>query len=503
MDFGRTMPSEEHPKITITVDNLVEEQRSMPQPSPVSDRLGAFSNLGLNSPCASNQIMSPTRTEATSGRQRSASSCEPSTERGSGNLKRRLFVPISSKDTNQTLDPNRGNKRLSKGISCEDMSSLSAQIKESAPLCSQAATLRSSCSLLDMRSFTNSEEEDKENNDGVDIIPPTDVQLLPPRLNVVRSRSTTTVGRMRVSSPNRTNRKSRALTIRNTTMQSSPLLERKADSYNDLLSPNTANVFELRQSSPADLRHSTNSLSRSTNTPRSSQTVFNMLLETDPAHNFLIIDCRFEYEFSAGHIRDAVNVSTYETLENIFLQPIIQDSKRTIIIFHCEFSSKRGPNMCKYLRKRDRELHLDCYPELYYPEIYVMEGGYKKFFEEFKQVCEPMCYLPMDHHDYKKECLDGMKLARMGDCRPNPKRSVSCSNIHISPPTDNKSFRPALKDLSNISATPTQKTRLSTGLSASCANFPFIRTKKVNDVDVMKIDIPDDLSRDSLLLEKE
>ena len=48
---------------------------------------------------------------------------------------------------------------------------------------------------------------------------------------------------------------------------------------------------------------------------------------------------------------------------------------RSIIIFHCEFSSERGPQMSKYLRKIDRGDNL--YPKLKYPELYLLEGGYK------------------------------------------------------------------------------------------------------------------------------
>jgi hypothetical protein len=30
-----------------------------------------------------------------------------------------------------------------------------------------------------------------------------------------------------------------------------------------------------------------------------------------------------------------------------------------------------------FLRNKDREAHRDCYPALYYPEMYLLEGGYK------------------------------------------------------------------------------------------------------------------------------
>lgn len=101
-------------------------------------------------------------------------------------------------------------------------------------------------------------------------------------------------------------------------------------------------------------------------------------------YDMLVIDCRFEYEYNGGHIKDAINIVTSDDLEKLLLTAHVENTKKTVIIFHCEFSSKRGPNMCKFLRKRDRELHTNSYPELYYPEIYVMEGGYKRFFEDYK-----------------------------------------------------------------------------------------------------------------------
>jgi hypothetical protein len=37
----------------------------------------------------------------------------------------------------------------------------------------------------------------------------------------------------------------------------------------------------------------------------------------------------------------------------------------------------------RHLRRRDREIHVDSYPELKYPELYILQGGYRNFFEFF------------------------------------------------------------------------------------------------------------------------
>lgn len=76
----------------------------------------------------------------------------------------------------------------------------------------------------------------------------------------------------------------------------------------------------------------------------------------------IVIDCRFAYEFSGGHIKGAVNISEKEATESLFLHgalwgsktavPLVSESgrpdqagqwKKTVIVFHCEFSAKRAP----------------------------------------------------------------------------------------------------------------------------------------------------------------
>lgn len=57
-----------------------------------------------------------------------------------------------------------------------------------------------------------------------------------------------------------------------------------------------------------------------------------------------IIDCRFPYEFEGGHIKSAVNINTTDKLEELLFKPAIT-GKKVLLIFHCEFSSERGPRM--------------------------------------------------------------------------------------------------------------------------------------------------------------
>ncbi|XP_034852992.1 M-phase inducer phosphatase 1 isoform X3 [Mirounga leonina] len=118
---------------------------------------------------------------------------------------------------------------------------------------------------------------------------------------------------------------------------------------------------------------------------------------------FVIIDCRYPYEYEGGHIRGAVNLHMEEEVEDFLLKkPIVPtDGKRVIVVFHCEFSSERGPRMCRYVRERDRLGNE--YPKLHYPELYVLKGGYKEFFLKCQSHCEPPSYRPMHHEDFKED----------------------------------------------------------------------------------------------------
>ena len=75
----------------------------------------------------------------------------------------------------------------------------------------------------------------------------------------------------------------------------------------------------------------------------------------DRIASYQVIDCRFDYEYQGGHIRGAVNVNTTSEIEEVFLganafKPSPSCSgdscKKSVLIFHCEFSAKRAPTLC-------------------------------------------------------------------------------------------------------------------------------------------------------------
>ncbi|XP_029545730.1 uncharacterized protein LOC115147594 isoform X5 [Salmo trutta] len=83
--------------------------------------------------------------------------------------------------------------------------------------------------------------------------------------------------------------------------------------------------------------------------------------------------------------------------------PMEGSSPRKLIVFHCEFSSERGPRLCHYLRELDRALHASLYPLLFYPELYLLEGGYRHFYSCYPELCEPRGYVPMLHGEYREQ----------------------------------------------------------------------------------------------------
>lgn len=114
-----------------------------------------------------------------------------------------------------------------------------------------------------------------------------------------------------------------------------------------------------------------------------------------------IIDCRYPYEFEGGHIKHAEMWSHPEmVVENLKSQkgaPVItsDDSLRSILIFHCEFSAERGPKAQRLLREMDRTTNKEHYPALHFPEMYLLEGGYKAFYERYPELCTPNDYVRM------------------------------------------------------------------------------------------------------------
>ncbi|KII88974.1 hypothetical protein PLICRDRAFT_108846 [Plicaturopsis crispa FD-325 SS-3] len=142
--------------------------------------------------------------------------------------------------------------------------------------------------------------------------------------------------------------------------------------------------------------------------------------------NYHVIDCRFDYEYNGGHIPGAVNMNTTAAIEEFLLGSSLakprpstssEPSKKTVLVFHCEYSVKRAPTFAKHLRSKDRALNNHVYPRVHYPEVYILEGGYCQYFKDSAPRCQPSAYVPMDDPTYassRREDLDQFRKGRFG-----------------------------------------------------------------------------------------
>jgi hypothetical protein len=122
---------------------------------------------------------------------------------------------------------------------------------------------------------------------------------------------------------------------------------------------------------------------------------------------YIVIDCRYPFEYEKGHIKDAINCWLPKDLEDMFFKTPM---KECILVFHCEFSQKRGPNLYRELRDMDRKLNRLNYPNLFYPDIYLLQGGYKSFYEGSGMYCEPRGYCSMFDSKYEIQLNESIKI---------------------------------------------------------------------------------------------
>ncbi|EPQ58093.1 hypothetical protein GLOTRDRAFT_119967 [Gloeophyllum trabeum ATCC 11539] len=146
----------------------------------------------------------------------------------------------------------------------------------------------------------------------------------------------------------------------------------------------------------------------------------------DKVSEFLVIDCRFDYEYNGGHIPGAINLNTTAAVEELLLGPCMNKPKpsvsgdpckKTVLIFHCEFSVKRAPTFAKHLRSKDRALNHHVYPRIHFPEVYVLEGGYSQYYKESGARCQPCGYVRMDDPNYaasRREDIDQFRKTKFG-----------------------------------------------------------------------------------------
>ena len=52
---------------------------------------------------------------------------------------------------------------------------------------------------------------------------------------------------------------------------------------------------------------------------------------------------------------------------------------------------------------RDRELNKLTYPALHYPECYLLHEGYKVFYENYPELCDPQAYVQMADKNFTEQ----------------------------------------------------------------------------------------------------
>lgn len=65
--------------------------------------------------------------------------------------------------------------------------------------------------------------------------------------------------------------------------------------------------------------------------------------------------------------------------------------------------SSRHFSLISILFCRDRELNKETYPALHYPECYLLSQGYKEFYENYPDLCDPRAYVRMADPSYASE----------------------------------------------------------------------------------------------------
>lgn len=113
---------------------------------------------------------------------------------------------------------------------------------------------------------------------------------------------------------------------------------------------------------------------------------------------FMLIDCRYPFEFEGGHIKvcqknnsaysninetfqNSINFFNRDQVSSFFFKEDNTPRFNKIPIFYCEFSQKRGPSMAYALREDDRKRNEAHYPHCAYEEMYVVDKGFREFFE--------------------------------------------------------------------------------------------------------------------------
>ena len=120
-------------------------------------------------------------------------------------------------------------------------------------------------------------------------------------------------------------------------------------------------------------------------TPRITPTDLDQLIKDHSNFSSItIIDCRSEIEYNGGHIKGAMNISSWNDKERIasLYREIWQP--KSLYVFHCEFSLFRGPAAWRsfsgeHSKSANKGLPLHGF---------VLNGGYREFHAKYPEQCD-------------------------------------------------------------------------------------------------------------------
>jgi hypothetical protein len=160
---------------------------------------------------------------------------------------------------------------------------------------------------------------------------------------------------------------------------------------------------------------------------------------------FTVVDARYDFEFGGGHIEGALNINKDSDLQEYFFGQHVRAQREGspmppppppsehVYVFHCEYSQKRGPWLLKVKsvlefvifvayahlqRLREIDRRFNQYPTLSYPHLYILDEGYKNFFETHSYCCDGG-YIPMKDQLYKTD----LAIAKKECCQKRAKTS--------------------------------------------------------------------------------
>ncbi|KAH7720288.1 Rhodanese-like domain containing protein [Aphelenchoides avenae] len=144
---------------------------------------------------------------------------------------------------------------------------------------------------------------------------------------------------------------------------------------------------------------------------------------------YVLVDCRFPYEYAGGHIKYSINIHKTEELADVFFpsnEQLLMKIKCRTPIFYSELSETRGLAMAKELSRIGRGRHERS--RLDYSTVYVVRHGYKAFFESgFTEHCHPQGYVnmrhPFHHGELKKYNIDKENYGSFCDAEQTPSTS--------------------------------------------------------------------------------